>query len=128
MVTTLTHPKKSPPTTTESHLQPISLTPIVSKDFESFTCDWMKKAIRDKINPHQFGIKGTSTTHAVVDVLHNVIQSSLDEPGHDVRTLLLDYSKAFDSVNHHIVLRTLSEAGSPPLVTLWVAAFLLNRK
>ena len=121
-------PKKSLPTTVESHLQPVSLTPIVSKVFEFFTSDWIKEAIQDEINPHQFGtIKGTSTTHALVDMLH-FIQSSLDKPSHHVRRLLLDYLKAFNSVNHHIVLRTLSEAGSPPLLTHWAAAFLLNRK
>ena len=40
----------------------------------------------------------------------------------------MDHSKAFDSVNHHIVLRKLSEAACPPVLTRWAAAFLLNRR
>ncbi len=121
-------PKWTPPCTIESDLRPILLTPIVSKVLEYFTCGWIKKAITPSINPNQYGaISGSSTTHALVDMMH-YIYSSVDKPGHHVRSLLLDYSKAFDSVNHHIVLQKLDEAGCPPLLTRWAASFLLQRK
>ena len=121
-------PKKTPPTEVDSHLRPISLTPVVSKVLESFTCEWIKETIQDSINPRRYGaISGSSTTHALIEMLHFIL-SSLEKRSHHARALLLDYSKAFDSVNHHILLQKLHEAGSPAILTRWVAAFLLNRK
>ena len=60
-------------------------------------------------------------------MLHFVL-SSLENWSHYVRGLLLDYSKAFDSVNHYILLQKLHEAGSPAILTWWAVAFLLNGK
>ena len=121
-------PKKNPPTEVDSHLRPTSLTPVVSKVLESFTCEWMKETIQDSINPRQYGaISGSSKTHAMIEMLHFIL-SSLETRSHHARALLLDYSKAFDSVNHHILLQKLHEAGSPAILTRWVPAFLLNRK
>ena len=48
---------------------------------------------------HQFGtLKGRSTTHALVDMLHHW-HKALDE-GHPVRILFVDYAKAFGDVAH----------------------------
>ena len=51
---------------------------------------------------------GSSASHALVDMMHFILASL--ETRHvtlrHVRILLLNYSKAFDSVNHHIVLRS----------------------
>ena len=55
--------------------------------------------MEDHFNPGQFGaIRGSSTTHALVELTHYV-HAELDKPGHHVRTLVLDYSKGFDMVN-----------------------------
>ena len=85
-------------------------------------------------NPRQYqspsvygAISGSSTTHALIEMLHFIL-SSLEKRSHHARALLLDYSKVFDSVNHHILLQKLHEAGSPAILTRWVAAFMLNRK
>ena len=120
--------KKTPLTEVDSHSRPISLTPVVSKVLKSFTCEWIKETIQDSINPCQYGaISGSSTTHELIQMLHFIL-SSLEKRSHHARALLLDYSKAFDSVNHHILLQNLQEAGSPAILNRWVAAFLLNRK
>ena len=98
-------PKKTLPTELDSHLRPISLTPVVSKVLESFTCEWTKETIQDSVNPRQYGaISGSSTTHALIEMLHFML-SSLEKRSHYARALLLDSSKAFDSVNHHILLQ-----------------------
>lgn len=56
------------------------------------------------------------------------IHSELDKPGYHVRTLLLDYSKAFDLVNHNILLGKLRNAGTPACLVRWCAAFLVERQ
>ena len=42
--------------------------------------------------------------------------------------LLLDYCKAFDLVNHSILLEKMQRAGTPACLVRWCAAFLLNHQ
>ena len=70
---------------------PISLTPIVSKVFESLV---LKRA--DTVMYQQLGsIQSTSATDMLVEMIHEWYQAS-DLQGTCIRILLLDYSKAFD--------------------------------
>ena len=76
---------------------------------------------------HQYrSVKGSSTVHALVELIH-LWQQSLDEPGKVLRVLLVDYSKAFDRVDHGILLRKLASMGIPDLLTRWVTSFLCGR-
>ena len=107
---------------------PISLIPVISKVLllEHFVCKWIRQAVEDCFNPQQFGaIRSSSTAHALVEPTH-YIDVELDKPGHHVCALLLDYSRAFDMVNHCILLRKFQEAGTPDCLTRWCAAFLLE--
>ena len=44
-----------------------------------------------------------------------------------VQVVLLDFSKAFDLINHHVLLQKLRLFGISPYIVRWLAAFLLNR-
>ena len=44
-----------------------------------------------------------------------------------VRVVLLDFSKAFDPINHHILLEKLTNSGLPGHIVRWIGAFLLDR-
>jgi len=120
-------PKRYPPTSIEKDLRPISLTPIVVKVFESFVMKWVDNCIKDKIDPYQFGcVAGTSTTDALVEILHKWYEAT-DQQGTYIRILLLDYSKAFDLINHKILIGKLVSMDIPPHIVRWMAAFLMNR-
>ena len=81
------------------------LRPLLSKGLESHVVKWLWEIIFDKIDTKQFGsVKGYSTVHALVELLHTCY-SSTDASRNFVRILLLDYSKAFDLINHQIVLQ-----------------------
>ena len=43
------------------------------------------------------------------------------------RILLLDYTKAFDLINHHVLLKKLEVLYVPGLLIQWVKSFLTNR-
>ena len=78
-------PKVNPPTQLEKHIRPISLTPVLTKVMESFTCKWIMECISEDIDPHQYGsVKGSSTVHALVELVH-LWQQALDEPGKVLR-------------------------------------------
>ena len=65
-------PKKQPPRSTEKDIRPISLTPIVSKIFESIVMKWVDHILENKIYDKQFGGGvGTSTTNALVEMIHH---------------------------------------------------------
>ena len=68
-----------------------------------------------------------STVHALVELIHHC-QQGLDEPGKVLRVLLLDYSKAFDRVDHTILLRKLANTGIPDFVVQWFTSFLCERR
>jgi len=120
-------PKVTPPKSIESDLRPISLTPTLSKIFESFVGNWILTEIETKIDPRQYGaLKGKSTTHELVDLLHHWHQA-LDSNS-SVRAVFIDYAKAFDHVDHTIIIRKLSELGVPPVLIRWMASFLCDRQ
>ena len=50
-------------------------------------------------------IPGTSTIHALVSMFHNWAKATkMDGTGNDVRVLLMDYRKAFDLVDHKLIM------------------------
>ena len=52
----------------------------------------------------------------------------MDGTGSTVRTALLDFQKAFDLVDHHILFGKLLTLGVKPTVVNWVIDFLRNRQ
>ena len=121
-------PKKHPPTSIEKDLRPISLTPIVSKVFESLVLKWVDAVMTHQVDKKQFGsMPGTSTTDMLVEIIHKWYQAS-DSPGSCIRILLLDYSKAFDLINHELLIEKLIALDIPAHVVRWMAAFLLDRQ
>ena len=79
------------------------------------------------VDPKQFGsLPGTSTTDALVEMIHRWYEAT-DIQGTYVRVLLLDYSKAFDLINHNILMDKLENLGLPPHILRWMGAFLLDR-
>ena len=120
-------PKKKPPRSIEKDIRPISLTPIVSKIFESIVMKWVDHILEDKIDDKQFGGGiGTSTTDALVEMIHHWCEAT-DRYGTYVRIVLLDFAKAFDLINHEKLLVKLQANDVPPHILRWMASFLLNR-
>ena len=73
------------------------------------------------------GMAATCTTDALVEMLHKWYEAT-DEPGTTVRVLFLDYSKAFDLINHETLIDKLVAMNLPAHIVRWMAAFLLDRE
>ena len=80
-----------------------------------------------QLDDHQFGaLKGRSTTHALVDMLRHWHYALVESPS--VHVLFVDYAKAFDHVDHNIVLQKLKSYGVPYFIVHWIISFLSDRQ
>ena len=94
------------------YLRPISLTPTLAKILESFVGQWMLEKMHEQIDAQQFcAIKGRSTNHALTSMLH--LWSEALDHGDSVCILSVDYSKAFDCIDHILLLNKLISFGIP---------------
>ena len=109
-------------------LRPISLTSTLSKIAEGFVIDQELKPLMLKcMDPNQFGfVPNSCTTFALISMLHHWSEAT-DGTGAHVRAALLDYKKAFDLVDHNILIAKLYSLGVKPTIVNWVADFLRNR-
>ena len=119
-------PKRTPPTGF-SDLRPISVTPILSRVTERLIVHkYLLPALPSGQILDQFAYKPTgSTTAALIAITHHI--SRLLESSSYVRCILIDYSKAFDSINHSILFQKLLQLNLPPNVLLWIINFLSSR-
>ena len=83
--------------------------------------------IETTIDHRKFGaLKGRSTTRALVSLLHS--WSSVLDSGGSVRTVFVDFQKAFDRVDHNIVLHKLAQRDVPHFIVKWMFSFLEGRQ
>jgi hypothetical protein len=122
-------PKVSLPQKIEKDLRPVSLTPSISKScMEHFVYKWLWDCVKDHLHPDQFGgIKGSSTNYALIRMLHDWFNST-DKLSTLVDVVLIDYQKAYDHLNHSLILQKLAKMDVPPFLANWIAAFLQNRQ
>ena len=76
----------------------------------------------------QFGsLKGSSTSMALIYMLHKWYEAA-DKQGNTIRICLLDFSKAFDRLDHNILLKKLKDIEIHPVLLNWIANFLTDRQ
>ena len=121
-------PKTRPVNDINKHLRPISLTPILSKIAEDFVVDQhFKPAVLKMIDPRQFGtVPKSSTTHALISMLHS-LYSATDGTGAMARMVLFDFRKAFDLIDHQILVEKIQNLDLQPGIIRWITDFLTNR-
>ena len=104
--------KRFTASTRPSEYRPISITPILSKIFERLLAKRLSSYCNkfDSLPNSQFGFrKGLGTCDALLNLSHD-LQSSLDR-GHESRIVTIDFSYAFDFVNHNALIHKLQLLG-----------------
>ena len=70
-------------------------------------------------------MKGRSTENAIID-LTEIIYKTLDSKQFGIN-IFIDFRKAFDTIDHHILLRKLDRYGIRGLSLQLIRSFLSNR-
>ena len=88
----------------------------------------LKPAVLEVLDPNQFGvILGSSTSQALIKMMHKWTEAT-DGNGASVRVVLFDYQKAFDFVDHYILLSEPKLVRLPTTTLNWIIDFLSDRK
>ena len=109
-------------------IRSISLTSIFFKLFESFLSDWLRDQVHSFVDPRQFGnLKSTSTSHYLIHFVDSMGRL-LERPNTWLNLIYVDLLKAFDLVNHNILIEKLiKEFQIETFLVKLVASFLSNR-
>lgn len=112
-----------------NNYRPISLLSSFSKIYEKL----MKKRLlaflelTNFFSKRQFGFRsGLNTEHALLHFMNDV--NSGINSGQCVSGLFLDIKKAFDTVNHEILLEKLNNCGVRGCMNKWFRSYLFERK
>jgi hypothetical protein len=111
-----------------NHLRPISILPFLSKIIEKVVCQQLTEFLKsNNILPlKQSGFRaGYSTATALLDVIDGVL-TGIDR-GKGSIIALLDFSRAFDTINHELLLAKLSFYGFDDRTLKWFTSYLSGR-
>ena len=112
-----------------SNYRPVSLLPLPGKMLEKVVHKSLISYFEnnDLLSDNQSGFrKGYSTTKSIVE-LNDIIFENMNN-GKVTAAVFIDLRKAFDTVDHSILLKKLDKMGIKSNVLLWCENYLSNRK
>ena len=115
----------------EDDLRNLGLTPFFSKRLEWFLIQWIWPYISPHLDVDQLGgLPDCSVSHYLVlmlDFIHRNLDASPNNPT-AVIACLVDFSKAFNRMDHNTIITILSDLNIPTCALRLVISYLTNRK
>ena len=123
--------KKVPLPTSEDDLRNLGLTPYFSKRLEWFLIQWIWPFIEPHMDIDQLGgLPGCSINHYLIQML-DFIYKNLDQSSKSptaVLCALIDFSKAFNRIDHNNLVTLLSDLNIPTCALRLVISYLTDRR
>ena len=115
--------------TDPSNYRPISVLPLLSKAFEKLVLDQTEDflSLNKVLYEYQSGFRKNHSTDTCLSFLNDKILKGFDD-GLVTGMILIDLQKAFDTINHDILLKKLSIIGFSDHTVNWFQSYLSNRK
>ena len=118
--------KKNDPTD-KKYYRPVSVLPSTSKIYERLMQIQIVEFITDKLSPFLCGYrKGFSAQHALISLIENW-RKTLDKKGY-AGAILMDLSKAFDCINHNLLIAKLEAYGFDINALKMMKSYLSDRR
>ena len=111
-----------------SNYRPIAILPVFSKILEKIIYHRLYDFLQNKniLTDNQFGFrKKYSTSLAIFNLTESVLKEM--EKGNFCIGLFMDLSKAFDTIDHHILLNKLEYYGVRGIARQWFSSYLHQR-
>lgn len=120
---------KAGPKTDMSNYRPISMLPIIGKVFEYVIYRRLNDHLQlnSVLHPNQFGFCPKSNTEVALLHILNEVYNSVDD-GLATSLTCVDLSKAFDSLNHDILLGKVRKLGLERFFCNLVCSYLVDRQ
>ena len=110
-----------------NHYRPVALTSLIMKCFERIILCKLWPFVSKQLDPLQFAYRfRRGTDDAVACLLHTILKH-IDTQGNFVHILFADLSSAFNTIQPHIMIKTLQDMCVPSTLTYWIFSFLSNR-
>ena len=120
---------KSVDSNSTANYRPIFMLPFLSKMLEKLMCARLGSYLKSSniLCPNQFGFRKISnTSDAIIEFLDHVYSSLEKKPS--TIAVYLDFSTAFDTVNHGILMSKLQHNGISGVMLSWFKSYLNNIK
>jgi hypothetical protein len=109
-----------------TNYRPISKLCIVSKVFEKIVYKQLYAALQQSFGPSQHGfLRGRSVASNLV-LLNEHLTVAMDR-GYQVDVIYTDYSKAFDRIQHELLIQKLQMIGVGGDLLRWLSSYIDNR-
>ena len=118
--------KKGDPTLKENY-RPISILPTISKVFEKILYKQINDFMNNKLSKKLCGFRKNYSTQVALSKLLENWQSSLDKK-EIVGTVLMDLSKAYDTIRHDLLIAKLDAYGFSNKALKFMYSYLHKRK
>lgn len=107
--------------------RPVSLLPVVSKILERLVHSYLFSKLKHLITCKQYGFMPKKSTSIQLIESYEEIGKSLDK-GSQVDAIFLDFAKAFDTVDHMLLITKLKFYGVKGTFLKWFESYLGNRQ